>query len=115
MRKAAIALAAASILLLMGQAAFASHGGPHCAKSQGRGANRGQQAGRSGQQCLYPPGQTKKATAKPKKAKNAKKASFQLDPERREGSITVGMLVLAGLGTFVVVVGGRTARRRFAS
>ena len=106
MKKAAVLLAAAAFLLLAAPAAFANHGGPHCANSQGRGTQGGTVAGQSGQACAYPPGQAQQAS------QSGKKASFEF---KREGGITIGMVVIAGLGAFTVLVAARGLRRRLIS
>ena len=106
MKKAAILLAAAAFLLLAAPAAFANHGGPHCAKSQGQGTGGGATAGQSGQPCQYPPGQSQQAQ------QAGKKANFEFPQQANDGSITIGMLIVAGLGAFTVMVAARGVRRR---
>ena len=106
MKKAAVLLAAAAFLLLAAPAALANHGGPHCAKSQGQGTGEGAVAGRSGQPCAYPPGQAQQA------AQSGKKANFEFPNEARDRGITVGVLVIAGLGAFTLLLATRTVLRR---
>ena len=103
MKKAAVLLAATAFLLLAAPAALANHGGPHCAKSQGQGTQGGTVAGNSGQPCAYPPGQTKQAS------QSGKKASFQI---QRDGGITVGVLVIAGLGAVTLMLATNAVLRR---
>ncbi|MDP8955492.1 MAG: hypothetical protein M3N24_00815 [Actinomycetota bacterium] len=110
MKKAAVLLAATAFLLLAAPAAFANHGGPHCAKSQGKGTQGGTVAGNSGQPCEYPPGQSQQVQQAPGQAKK----SFEF-PRQTDGGITFGMLVIAGLGAFTVMLGARAVRRRLIS
>lgn len=97
MKKAAVLLAATAFLLLAAPAALANHGGPHCAKSGNP------TAGNSGKPCAYPPGQTKQAS------QGGKNASFEI---QRDGGITVGVLVIAGLGAFTLFLATNAVLRR---
>ncbi len=86
MKKAAVLMAAALLVLLAAPAAFATHKGDHqqppaCQNSQG-------QAPVKNKHC-YPP----QGAQQPSQA--GKKASFQV---QRDAGITVGVLVIAGLG-----------------
>jgi hypothetical protein len=112
MKKAAVLLAAAAFVLLAAPAAFANHGGPHCAKSQGQGTQGGEVAGNSGQLCYPPPGQAQQAqVANPGQSKK----SFEFPQQANDGSITIGMLIVAGLGAFTVMLAARGVRRRLVS
>ncbi len=103
MKKAAVVLGTLAFLMLAAPAAFASHGGPHCAKSQGQGTQGGQVAGNSLQECYPPPGQAAQAQ------QAGKKASFQFE---RDGGITVGVLVIAGLGAVTLFLATSAVLRR---
>ncbi len=105
MKKVAVLLAAVGILLIAAPAAFADHRGGHyppaCgnASENSKGTAGGTKAGNSGQTCSQvPPGQARK--------------SFQFPQEARDGGITVGILVIAGLGAFTLFIAARTLTRR---
>jgi hypothetical protein len=100
-RKTAILLATIGVLFLTTQAAFADHKAGHYPPACG---NAGKSlAGNSGQTCSQTaPGQEKK--------------SFQFPREARGGSVTIGMLIIAGLGAFTVLLAARgVVRRRLIS
>jgi hypothetical protein len=104
MKKAAVLLAAAVFVMLAAPAAFATHRSDHqqppaCQNSQG-------QAPVKNKHC-YPPAQQ----AQPKSAKK----SFEFPQQANDGSITIGMLIVAGLGAFTVMLAARGVRRRLVS
>ena len=108
MKKAAVLLAAVAIALVTTQAAFATHQPNHprppaCEKSQGA-------APQKNPHCTagYPPGQSQA------QQQAGKKASFEF-PRETSGGITIGMLAIAGLGAFTVILAARVVRRRILS
>ena len=108
MKRVAVLLGVVGIVLLAAQAAFADAGGtpnrdpvPACANSQGSAPSKNPH-------CQYPPQGQSAQTA-------GKKASFQFQRDAETG-ITVGVLLLAGLGAFTLFFGTRAiARRRLIS
>jgi hypothetical protein len=103
MKKAAILLAVVGIVVLSTQAAFADRGGtpnrdpvPACANSNGRAPSQNPHC--------YPPQQGS--------TQGAQKSNFQFPSEASRGSVTVGMLIIAGLGAFTVFLAARGVRRR---
>ncbi len=104
MKKATILLGAVAVLFLASPAAFATHRPDHqqppaCQNSQG-------QAPVKNKHC-YPPEQ--------QAAPNSAKKSFQFPQQANDGSITIGMLIVAGLGAFTVMLAARGVRRRLVS
>jgi hypothetical protein len=101
MKKAAVLLGAVAVLILASPAAFAGHRSGHqeppaCQNSQG-------QAPVKNKHC-YPPEQQ----AQP----NSAKKSFEFPQQANDGSVTIGMLIVAGLGAFTVMLAARGVRRR---
>jgi hypothetical protein len=105
MKKAAVLLAAAVLVMLAAPAAFATHrqghGNPGAACEQSQS-----QAPVKNKHC-YPPEQQ----AQP----NSAKKSFEFPQQANDGSITIGMLIVAGLGAFTVMLAARGVRRRLVS
>jgi hypothetical protein len=109
MKRVAVLLGVVGIVLLTAQAAIADKGGtpnrdpvPACANSQGS-------APQKNPHCYPPQGQSAQAQTA------GKKASFQFQRDAETG-ITVGVLLLAGLGAFTLFFGTRAiARRRLIS
>jgi hypothetical protein len=100
MKKAAVLLAAAVFVMLAAPAALATHRPDHqeppaCQNSQG-------QAPVKNKHC-YPPQQGQQAS------QAGKKASFEI---KRDGGITIGVLVIAGLGAFTLFLGTSAVLRR---
>ena len=103
MKKAAVLLGAVAVLFLTSPA-FAMHRPGHeeppaCDISQGSAPVKNKHC--------YPPGGGA--------ATDSAKKSFQFPQQASDGSITIGMLIVAGLGAFTVMVAARGVRRRLVS
>lgn len=106
-----IAMAVGAIYALSAMPAFADAGGtphspnpPACENAQGHGNEAVHQHNKH----CYPPASSSAATV------NGKKSSFSTTGHSAPAGITVGMLAIAGLGTFAVVLATRQLRRRVA-
>ena len=96
MKRAAVLLAATVFLMLVAPAALAHHKPDHA-------------RGRS-----YPPPGCKNP-GPAQRNPNCQPASFTSPFQARDGSITIGMLIIAGLGAFTVMLAARGVRRRVIS
>ena len=107
MKKAAVVMAAAAFLfVLAAPAAFATHRPGHqeppaCQNSQGSAQEKNKHC------AQYPPSAQSQG-----QSVDAKNKSFQFPAQANDGSVTVGMLIVAGLGAFTVLVAARGVRRR---
>jgi hypothetical protein len=108
MRKATLFLAATVFLLFTGPAVLAEHQANHngpraCEVSEGAAPYMNPHCNGG-----YPPGQVQKAQ---RVNQAGKKANFEFT-RQTEGAITVGMLIVAGLGAFTVLLAARAVVRR---